>query len=270
MTQVRIPPLEGGQARVRLVYWTNQSLQVIGFEGPEWATAYENLDLTAEAVVELTPTADIATNDGSATGYLITATTTGQRGWSCCVQVPDSLTEVELVTLVGAAAIDPDDILASRLLPTGATDGQFAVYDAAAEAWLAASVAPGAGLGAGDDAALLGSGTATDGQVLTADGLGGAAWEDATVGAGAVKLDDLLAPDDNTDLNVSTSAHGLAPKAVAPAAGSLNAYGIVNGETAIANKTIFEGLLKVVVLTRAAYDALGPGRPATTFYVCRP
>lgn len=32
-------------------------------------------------------------------------------------------------------------------------------------------------------------------------------------GADAIKLDDLAAPDDNTDLNVSTSKHGLAPKA---------------------------------------------------------
>jgi hypothetical protein len=159
---------------------------------------------------------------------------------------------------------------ANRLLPSGATDGQFAAYDAATGLWEPISVAPGSGLGAGDDAALLGSAAATDGQVLTADGVGGAAWEDATGGAGAVKLDDLLAPDDNTDLNVSTSAHGLAPKAVAPASGALNVFGIANGETAISNKTIFDGLIKVVILTRAAYDALGPGRPATTFYVCRP
>jgi hypothetical protein len=32
-------------------------------------------------------------------------------------------------------------------------------------------------------------------------------------GADAIKLDDLAAPDDNTDLNVSTSKHGLTPKA---------------------------------------------------------
>lgn len=29
---------------------------------------------------------------------------------------------------------------------------------------------------------------------------------------GTPKLDDLASPDDNTDLNVSTSAHGLTPK----------------------------------------------------------
>jgi len=38
----------------------------------------------------------------------------------------------------------------------------------------------------GDDADTLGSGVATDGQVLTADGLGGAAWEDATGGGGSM------------------------------------------------------------------------------------
>jgi hypothetical protein len=99
-----------------------------------------------------------------------------------------------------------------------------------------------------DDADTLGSGVASDGQVLTADGIGGAAWEDAAAGytdeeaqdavgtiladsstidftytdetpeitaaviPGGIKLDDLGAPDDNTDLNVTTGAHGLCPK----------------------------------------------------------
>lgn len=34
----------------------------------------------------------------------------------------------------------------------------------------------------------------------------------ASAGSDSIKLDDLAAPDDNTDLNVSTSAHGLFPK----------------------------------------------------------
>jgi hypothetical protein len=42
----------------------------------------------------------------------------------------------------------------------------------------------------------------------------------------ALKLDDLAAPDDNTDLNVSTSAHGLAPK------GDGNANHFLNGNGA--------------------------------------
>jgi hypothetical protein len=48
-------------------------------------------------------------------------------------------------------------------------------------------------------------------------GAGGAPAAHATShqsgGSDPIKLDDLAAPDDNTDLNVSTSAHGLAPKA---------------------------------------------------------
>lgn len=55
----------------------------------------------------------------------------------------------------------------------------------------------------------------------------------------APKLDDNAAPDDNTDLNATTSAHGLAPKAVAPAANELNVLGIANGETTYANKDLF-------------------------------
>lgn len=93
-------------------------------------------------------------------------------------------------------------------------------------------------------------------------GLGTAAFTDATayLAAGA-KLDDLAAPDDNTDLNATTSAHGLAPKAVAPAAGNLAVLGIANSETAYTNKVILEGALKLAVV------AALPGTPdSTTLY----
>lgn len=56
----------------------------------------------------------------------------------------------------------------------------------------------------------------------------------------AIKIDDLTAGDDNTDLDTSSTKHGLAPKAVVPAAGLLNVYGIANAETAITNKAIFD------------------------------
>ena len=112
MTAVRIPPLAGGRARVRLVYQASPHLQVLGFDGPEWATAYQDIDIATEATVELIPTADIATADGLATGYLFTATATGGRGWSHCVEVPDSLTEVELVDLVGATLGIPGQLIA--------------------------------------------------------------------------------------------------------------------------------------------------------------
>ena len=54
------------------------------------------------------------------------------------------------------------------------------------------------------------------------------------------KLDDFGAPDDNTDLNATTSAHGLVVKATAPAAGLRNVVGVDNAETAYTNKALFD------------------------------
>lgn len=78
-----------------------------------------------------------------------------------------------------------------------------------------------------------------------------------TMNVSAPKLDDCASPDDNTDLNASTSAHGLLLKATAPAAGTLNVVGIGNGETAYTNKTLFDD-------TNPA--ALGTAGPGTSLY----
>jgi len=63
---------------------------------------------------------------------------------------------------------------------------------------------------------------------------------DCTMATTTTKLDDFAAPDDNTDLNASTTAHGLVVKATAPAAGLYNYVGITNGETAYTNKALFD------------------------------
>lgn len=73
-------------------------------------------------------------------------------------------------------------------------------------------------------------------------------------------LDTLASPTDITTLDVSTTAHGLAPKAVAPAAGLQNIYGIANGETAITNKPMFDN-------TNPA--ALGSASPGTSLIAAR-
>lgn len=80
-------------------------------------------------------------------------------------------------------------------------------------------------------------------QVTSGAGLSGAGAHAATHhsgGADSIKLDDFAAPDDNTDLNASTSAHGLLVKATAPAAGLRNVVAIDNGETAYTNKALFD------------------------------
>jgi hypothetical protein len=184
---------------------------------------------------------------------------TGVRGASGT----SGLTADELAAINGAASPDADNPFAtiadveSGVAGVASFEGRTGAVTAAAGDYQASEITV-------DASGFDGNLAVTDVTVqMVAQKL-----DDLVAGGGSVKLDDAAAPDDNTDLDVSASAHGLAPKAVAPAAGSLNAYGIANGETAIANKTIFEGLLKVVVTTRAAYDALGPGRPATTLYIC--
>lgn len=62
----------------------------------------------------------------------------------------------------------------------------------------------------------------------------------ALAAAAGIKLDDFAATDDNTDLNATTTAHGLLLKATAPASGLVSYVGIGNGETAYTNKALFD------------------------------
>ncbi len=70
-------------------------------------------------------------------------------------------------------------------------------------------------------------------------------------------LEALGATTDVTTLDTSTTAHGLAPKAVAPAAGLMNVLGIANGETAITNKPLFDAT------NPAAIGSASPGTAMT-------
>jgi hypothetical protein len=58
-------------------------------------------------------------------------------------------------------------------------------------------------------------------------------------GADSIQIDDFVAASDNTDLNVTTSAHGLAPKAIAPATGFIHFLGIGKGQTTFYNKELY-------------------------------
>src|SRR6056297_1037207 len=77
------------------------------------------------------------------------------------VTAAGALMDSEVTNLAAVKSFDPTDY---------ATSAQGSTADTAVQP--------------GDDADTLGSGAATDGQVLTADGAGGAAWEDAPGGAG--------------------------------------------------------------------------------------
>ena len=66
------------------------------------------------------------------------------------------------------------------------------------------------------------------------------------------KLDDMAAPDDNTDLDASTSAHGLLVKATAPSSGYRNVVGIDNGETAYKMIALFDDTTPANLASSAA------------------
>jgi len=122
------------------------------------------------------------------------------------------------------------------------------------------AVPAGTGIGLGgatgdtDEAILLADGVSTDTiktsnitieTTLTDDDTKvptSGAVSDALTGKAATtrKLDDFGPPDDNTDLDASTSAHGLVLKATAPASGIRNVICIDNGETAYKNAALFD------------------------------
>lgn len=60
-------------------------------------------------------------------------------------------------------------------------------------------------------------------------------------GSDAIKLDDLAAPDDNTDLNASISAHGLLPKLVGNATKYLDGTGSWSAPPSGASETVYAG-----------------------------
>ena len=89
----------------------------------------------------------------------------------------------------GSDPVAPSDIGAE---PAGTAASEVSAHEAAADPHSGAYATSAQGSLAdtavqpGDDAADLGSDTATDGHVLTADGAGGAAWEAAAAGGGVV------------------------------------------------------------------------------------
>jgi hypothetical protein len=202
-TEVRIPGLTGAKASVRLVLQSDRKTQVIGFDGLEWATTYSAHDLAAAATVALTPTADIATVGGKPTCYLISVSATGGRGWTECVQVPDSPTALELADLVGLSGIDPASLWAGRLLATderAALNAATSPPDADNRILVAADIAEGA---------LLPSTTgAEEGWSLVLDGDLAAQWAEPDPGCTTL-----------TCLTDGPSALGTAGQVLATAAG---------------------------------------------------
>lgn len=151
MTTVRILPLaadgdsDGAMDSVvdiRLV--DARGRPMIGLRATDGApiTAYLTYRIPAAGPaleVDLTPQSVIARADAAASYYAITITAP-HRAEYWRIQVPDSAEVQELMDLVGAAAITPGSIPATRLLPLGASDGQVAIYDADTGTWIHGTV----------------------------------------------------------------------------------------------------------------------------------
>jgi len=75
-----------------------------------------------------------------------------------------------------------------------------------------------------------------------------------------IQLDDFAAPSDNTDLDASTTAHGLLVKATAPSSGLRNVVAIDNGETAYTNKALFDATVPEALGTAATGSAMTAAR----------
>jgi hypothetical protein len=74
------------------------------------------------------------------------------------------------------------------------------------------------------------------------------------------KLDDFGTPDDNTDLDASTSRHGLALKVTAPASGMRNVHCVDNTETARKDAALFDATLPEALGVAAAGTSLSAAR----------
>jgi hypothetical protein len=79
-------------------------------------------------------------------------------------------------------------------------------------------------------------------------------------GGDAIKLDELAAPTDVTTLDASTTAHGLALKVTAPAAGMRNVHCVDNAETSRKDSALFVAGDPAALGTAAAGTALTAAR----------
>lgn len=140
---------------------------------------------------------------GAATdGQVLTADGSGGAAWEdSAAGGASAIDDLSDVTITGTPA--DNEVVA---YDTGTSEF---INQTAAEAGLATTshASTHADGGADEvDAADLASGAATDGQVLTADGSGGAAWEDASGGGSTVTTGTVTVSNGNT---TGTTTHGL-------------------------------------------------------------
>jgi hypothetical protein len=152
-----------------------------------------------------------------------------------------------LTLSAGAAALDDlTDVAISA-----PASGQVIRHNGSA--WVNAGLAAG-DLPTGIDAARIGSGAVSNTEFSHLDGVTSAIQTqlDGKAAASHSQAETTLTFTDVTTGNASTSAHGFAPKATAPAAGLVSVLGIANGETVRSDKALFDSTAPAALGTAAA------------------
>lgn len=165
---------------------------VKAFDPTDYATAAQGA-LADSALQSVVGTTDEIVVTGGDTISLATAVTTSLGLADTAVQPGDLAT----VATTGAYSDLSGTPTLGTAAATDATD-----YATAAQGALADSA-----LQPGDDADTLGSGDATDGWVLTADGAGGAAWEAASGGGGDLVVETSSGASQSVDFSTSNKIH---------------------------------------------------------------
>jgi hypothetical protein len=150
-TQLTIPVVRDGTGEAlttRVAVWMvdANAQKVNGFTATGLATEYySGADALTDTVLTLAPTSSISIFGGGPVYYRVQVRSPATTS-SYIVELPDG-DPVTLADLVQPASVWAQDAALPRLLPDDADDGEFAIWDDDAGAWVASSVAPGGGTG---------------------------------------------------------------------------------------------------------------------------
>ena len=156
MTTVVIPAVQDASgttlpARASIALVDENHQPILGWETGDGRPVYEQLafEIPEEGLeVDLLPQSGVGLPGGAATYYAVSIAPFGRAASLHYVQVPDSETAVPLISLIGATALSPADILAGRLVPVvpdeATTGWSITVDDNGAPAWT--DVPPGSGI----------------------------------------------------------------------------------------------------------------------------
>ncbi len=243
-TQLLIPVVTNGAGTAlatRTSVWLVDAAgeQVVGSTSTGLATQYTGEAITEDLTLTLAPTGSVTLPGGGPAFYRVRVAA-GRALLDQTIELPDSESTVNLTELVADGSVWARTSILARTLPTDAVDGQIPVWDAATEAWVAATAA-----GTGDmlEAVYDPQGIAADafawanitGTPTTCDGYGitDCGGHDAVTLGGALDYLTLTGQQlTRGPIDLSTDVTGTLPwSAVGSTPTTLAGYGITDAAT---------------------------------------